>query len=244
MLVSPNLRGDDVSELQATLARIGFDAGRGDGIFGPATARALEDFQQNCGLYVDGISGPDTVQVLNVVARQSGSGPGITAVRELEVLTATARSLAEMRIVIGQFGGLSSLSRQIVQALRHRSATVVATDEPDPYAQASAANRFGATVYVGFDSQIDTRSTVQFFAVPTFESVGGRALGRCIAVECQRDEFIVEVEGMRLPVLRETRMPAVLMTFGEVQLAHDHAPQITSAIVRALEAWADISELS
>jgi N-acetylmuramoyl-L-alanine amidase len=241
MLVSPNLRGDDVNELQASLAQIGFDAGRGDGIFGPATARALEDFQENCGLYVDGVCGPDTVQVLNVVARQSGSGPGITAVRELERLTATARSLAEMRIVVGQLGGLSSLSRQVIQALRHRSATVVATDEPDPYVQAAAANRFDATVYVGFDSETAARSTVQFFAVPQFESIGGRALARCIAEECQREQFALDAEGMRLPVLRETRMPAVLVTFGDVQLAHDHAPRIVDAIVRALEAWTRIS---
>ena len=58
MLVAPNLRGDDVSDLQATLARIGFDCGRVDGIFGPRTSWALEDFQRNSGLYVDGVAVP------------------------------------------------------------------------------------------------------------------------------------------------------------------------------------------
>src|SRR5690606_11650606 len=128
-LVAPNLRGDDVSELQTLLARLGFDCGRVDGILGPATIRALEDFQRNSGLRVDGVCGPVTVRALQVLTRQTGSGPGVATLRELEELTAGARSLAELRILVGQFGGLSPLSRQLVQALRRRSATVVASDE-------------------------------------------------------------------------------------------------------------------
>ena len=105
MLVAPNLRGDDVAELQASLARIGFDSGRVDGIFGPATARALEDFQHNSGLYVDGVCGPATVRALEVLARQTGTGPGITAMRELELLTASARSLSDLRSSSDSSGG-------------------------------------------------------------------------------------------------------------------------------------------
>ena len=37
MLTAPNLRGEDVAELQRILARLGFDCGRVDGIFGPDT---------------------------------------------------------------------------------------------------------------------------------------------------------------------------------------------------------------
>lgn len=246
MLVAPNLRGDDVAELQSLLARIGFDSGRVDGIFGPATKRALEDFQHNCGLYVDGVSGPDTVKALQVVARQSGTGPGITAVRELEALTASARSLAELRIVVGQFGGLSALSRQLVQALRHRSAAVVASDEPDAAAQAAAANRFAATVYIGFESRTEPIFAIQYYAVPQFESAGGRSLAEAIARRCRAAPSGIEpiVNGMRLPVLRETRMPAVLCALGDVQQALDQSDELVHAVVDALETWAAGSSLS
>jgi N-acetylmuramoyl-L-alanine amidase len=44
LLTAPNMRGDDVAELQSILARLGFDCGRVDGILGPSTTRALEDF--------------------------------------------------------------------------------------------------------------------------------------------------------------------------------------------------------
>ena len=239
MHVAPNLRGDDVSELQETLARLGFDAGRPDGIFGPLTARALEDFQHNCGLYVDGVCGTDTVRALRVLARQSGSGPGVAAIRELETLTARARRLADLRIVIGQFGGLSGLTRPIVQALRQRSATVVASDEPDAAAQAVAANRFAAMAYIGFEVQADGPPTIHHYRVPGFESVGGRALAERLAVACRRTGALDgEVRGMRLPILRETRMPAVLITVSNAPTLLDAGVDLVDAVVDALEAWA------
>ena len=43
---------------------------------------------------------------------------------------------------------------------------------------------------------------------------------------------------MRLPVLRETRMPAVVCSLGPVQRVVDAAPAISDAVVAALAAWA------
>lgn len=246
LLVAPNLRGDDVSELQALLARIGFDAGRVDGIFGPATAHAVEDFQHNSGLYVDGVCGPDTIRALQVLNRQTGTGPGIAALRELESLTANARRLADLRVVVGQFGGLSSLTRQLVQALRQRSATVVASDEPDATAQAAAANRFAAAVYLGFEARPDAVPVLHYYEVPQFTSVGGRALAHRIAESIAQvpDVLVPQVQGMRLPVLRETRMPAVLYSVGRVQTVLDRSPAVVDAVVDALDDWAADTALS
>lgn len=240
VLSAPNLRGDDVGELQALLAQIGFDPGRVDGIFGPATAHAVEDFQHNSGLVVDGIAGPVTIRALQVLNRQTGTGPGISALRELEHLTATARSLAELRVVVGQFGGLSSLSRRLVRALRYRSATVLASDEPDAAAQAATANRFAAAAYVGFESRPGAQPVVHYYRVPQFESAGGRALAERLATACATVPGLDApgVQGMRLPVLRETRMPAVLVVVGSVQPTLDHASRLVDAIVDGLEMWA------
>ena len=240
VLVAPNMRGDDVGELQATLGRIGFDCGRVDGIFGPRTAGALEDFQRNSGLLVDGVCGPITVRALAILIRQTGSGPGVSTLRELEALTSTTRSLTDLRVVVGQFGGLSSVSRRLVQALRLRSATVAASDEPDAAVQATAANRFAAHVYIGFEATREGGSSVHYYAVPQFESAGGRLLATTIASECAAriGGFDPEVRGMRLPVLRETRMPAVLLTLGDIQRVVDHVPSLVTAVVAALESWA------
>jgi N-acetylmuramoyl-L-alanine amidase len=179
------------------------------------------------------------VRALQVLTRQTGSGPGITAVRELDSLTASARTLADLRVVIGQFGGLSSLTRQLVQALRHRSATVIASDEPDAIAQAVTSNRFAATAYVGFEALSDGPPTIHYYAVPQFESIGGRALATRLAVACRRNTALEpEVRGMRLPVLRETRMPAVLFSMGDAHALLDAAPDVVTSVIEALEVWA------
>ncbi len=237
-LTSPNMRGDDVAELQSRLGRLGFDCGRVDGILGPSTARALEEFQSNCGTSTDGMCGPDTVRTLTVMSSQSGAGPGIAAVRERERLRAGLGSVAECRIVIGQYGGLSSLARSLSRELRLRGATVMSLDEPDAGAQATAANHFAADVYLGFESHTEPAATVQFYRVPTFESAGGRSLAELIAQRLgQLEGFVPEVRGMRLPMLRETRMPAVQCVVGPVRLAIDAGPDIVVAIVEAVEQW-------
>lgn len=53
-------KGIKVTELQSDLAKVGFSPGAADGIFGPATDKAVRDFQRANGLMVDGIAGPAT----------------------------------------------------------------------------------------------------------------------------------------------------------------------------------------
>jgi hypothetical protein len=56
-------RGEDVEEVQQLLGTHGFAVGV-DGDFGPQTETAVEDFQAQMGLEVDGIVGPDTIAAL------------------------------------------------------------------------------------------------------------------------------------------------------------------------------------
>lgn len=55
----PNLRGADVSRLQAALSDAGF-ACTVDGVFGPGTAKAVAQYQTSQGVVADGIVGPST----------------------------------------------------------------------------------------------------------------------------------------------------------------------------------------
>lgn len=238
-LTSPNLRGDDVAEVQTHLGRIGFDCGRVDGILGPVTSRAIEDFQRNCGLLADGVCGATTVQALGRLSRQTGSGPGIATVRERERLRTTSSSLHGLKIVIGQFGGLSTLTRVLARDLRLGGAVVISIDEPDAIAQADVANRFGADLYAGFEARVDGASRICYYAVPTFESVGGRSLAeRLVNGLCGISGVDPCLAGMRLLVLRETKMPAVLASFGSVRHTLDHAHEVAHVARLAIEQWA------
>ena len=236
-LTAPHLRGDDVGHLQTALNQLGFDCGRPDGILGQLTARALEDFQRNSGLTVDGVCGPHTVRMVELVGRQTGSGRGVAWIRESEAMTHHT-ALENLRIVVGQFGGLSSIGRGVARSLRAHGATVVSTDEYEASAQAAAANRFGATAYVGFEARPDTCADIAYFGVPTFESVGGRSLGGLIARHLEPLLAATpRLRGMRLPVLRETRMPAVLCALGPVRDVVDESAGIADAVVSAVTAW-------
>lgn len=240
LITSPHLRGDDVSELQARLARLGFDTGRVDGIFGPQTARAVVAFQSDSGLVVDGICGPATAQSIRRVSSQTGTGPGIAVLRERERLHGLRR-ISDCRVAVGQFGGLSALARQIVRALRAEGASVLALDEPDPVRQALTANEFGADVYLGFEAIADERTVIHYYQVPAFESVEGRSLAERLdqAIRAERGVSASEpvVSGVRLPVLRETRMPAVLVVVGPARPASDHAAAEATVVITALSAW-------
>jgi N-acetylmuramoyl-L-alanine amidase len=238
-LRSPHLRGDDVAELQTRLGRLGFDCGRVDGIFGPRTAQALLDLQENCGLDPDGICGVETVRVIVRLCRQSGDGPGIGAVREVERLRTGSRTLAGRRVVVGQLGGLATVSRPLIRHLRRAGAHVVAADEPDPAAQAATANRFDADLYLGLEAHADPVCTLAYYAVPTFVSAGGHHLAHLVEHVFPDVPEVpgAHAIGMRLPVLRETRMPAVLCQLGPVRSVVDHGELIAAAVAEAIASW-------
>jgi len=238
-LTAPNLRGDDVADLQQRLGKIGFDCGKVDGILGPLTADALLDFQSNCGLVVDGTCGPVTLRAIERVSRQTGSGPGVATVRELEGLRTASSSLRGLRVVVGQFGGLSILTRVITRELRVCGAIVVSVDEPDARAQAATANSFEASIYLGFEARPDDSSSIWYYAVPGFESAGGRSLAQRLAGGLRNvpglDPCVI---GLRHQVLRETKMPAVLVSLGSVRRTVDLSGDVADIVRAALEDWA------
>ena len=72
--------GSAVAKLQAKLKKVGFNPGRVDGDFGPATKAALIGFQKSAGLLADGIAGPRTLGALGLVANDNLPSviPGLT----------------------------------------------------------------------------------------------------------------------------------------------------------------------
>ena len=234
---TPNLRGDDVAELQSVLNRLGFDCGRVDGVFGEHTQRALVDFQRNMGLEPNGIAAPDIVAMLARVSSQSGDGPGVAVVREREELTDSTSPLTA-RVVLGGFDGVADVLRA-TQHRAHDAFPFSTTVESDAVTQARAANQYGADVYVGFESNDLDDCVIYFYEVPTFHSVGGKALAERI-VATMRDrlpELNVRAQGVRHPVLRETRMPAVLCSLGPQRIVRLKVSGVANAMVSSLRDW-------
>lgn len=62
--VNPANTSEDVLEVQCLLARLGYDPGPIDGVFGPRTESAVEKLQAAGDVIVDGVVGPRTWTLL------------------------------------------------------------------------------------------------------------------------------------------------------------------------------------
>lgn len=71
--------GDEVIIIQERLLNLGYDVGTPDGLFGDQTQAAVEAFQADYGLAVDGIVGEDTWRVIRTTVPQVSRGLAATA---------------------------------------------------------------------------------------------------------------------------------------------------------------------
>jgi N-acetylmuramoyl-L-alanine amidase len=237
-LHAPMLRGDDVLELQHALGSLGFDAGRVDGILGPNTIAALEQFQRNAGLTTDGICGADTVEALHRFTTKVGDSLTVGSVREADLLR-EPRDLYDRRIAVGESGGLAALADAVGRALVDAGAVVAVLHEPDESIQASGANAFAAEAFIGLALRDEPGCHAAFYATEGFESVGGRHLAKLALEEVSRalGRAAADVAGMRLPILRETRMPAVMCEMGPPALVVERTGALAPAVARAFARW-------
>ncbi|MCH2434066.1 MAG: peptidoglycan-binding protein [Acidimicrobiales bacterium] len=237
-LHAPMLRGDDVADLQLRLGSLGFDAGRIDGIFGPDTAGALFNFQRNTGLISDGIAGPATVVSLRNLAGRSSGTTAVAQVRELDRLRRSRPELDDRRLAIGQFGSCGVLTTALTRSLRRRGAHVVALDHPDETTQSQTANRFEAELYLGLRIENHSHCMVSYFATEGFHSEGGLRLAhRCATAVTAAGLTSTQAQGMRLPILRQTRMPAVLCSLAPPAAVVHATAELAEALAGAVADW-------
>ena len=235
---SPMMRGDDVADLQGRFSALGFDSGRVDGIFGPLTAKALSEFQHNSGLASDAICGPDTIAALERLGART-SALAVAHVREDERLSAIPRQMQSLSLALADPGGMSQIIAATTHLLRAAGATVSVIDHPDGSQQAREANDLFAGAFLSVRLKPDTGVAAHYFKTPTFESRGGRRLAELLIDELGElgGHLGNAASGRRLPVLRETRMPAVLLELGPPATVVAKTPLIAKSIVHACEVW-------
>ena len=238
-LKSPMQRGDDVAELQRLLGTLGFDAGRVDGILGPHTEHALYDFQRNAGLTTDGVCGREVLLSLERLGQSPGRSTNVAGVREREFLRSQPPVLTGRRIVVGEAGGLDALVRAIDRALEDAGAIVASLHHPHPSVQAVEANDFKADLYIGLVLSDDPACEAAYYATPGFESAGGRRLAEILTHTFAGIDgvTVTPARGQWLPILRETRMPAVVCGVGPAWLVVERTAEFADAVHEALTLW-------
>jgi N-acetylmuramoyl-L-alanine amidase len=237
----PMLRGDDVAELQRRLSQLGFDSGRIDGIFGDETVDALTDFQRNAGLTVDGIFGRRTLADLSRLTIRKGAGDLVSPLRErLLLATGGSGSLAGRRIAIGEGGGFAAGAASVCRALERAGATAIALQHPDASYRASEANASEVDCLVDLHLVADrTDCSVAFYRGFRYESMASRHLAELVQELLPAALGLDDggTKGMALPVLRETRMPAIEVELGSPVTVVRRTADLARIIEESLGTW-------
>jgi len=236
----PMLRGDDVGELQRQLNALGFDAGREDAIFGDDTARALVDFQHNAALTPDAICGPTTLDELRRVG--SLAAGSVAALKEREALR-RSRNLPGTRVYVVYEPGLVAFGESVARDLARLGAdTVVEGSAVDESEAAAAANRFEAGVCVSLRSGDRAGFRCSYFESGRYRSEPGVHLAVRILEELASCGWGKgDATGRTYALLRETRMPAVVLELvesGDVDAMGrlvSHAGVLSRAVARGIQ---------
>lgn len=224
----PMLRGDDVAELQSRLDALGFETGKPDGIFGPQTERGLRDFQLNRALAIDGVSGPEVITELRLVARGTMRAGRVT-LREREWLRARPATLVGARVYFDP--ACRSQEEAAVSweaataasiALQRRGGTPVLSRGVDSTfperVRARRANRMGADLIISFQMTDRPPGMVSYFASPRSHSVAGKLIASCLA-----EAMSLGTEGQATSILKDTLSPAVVVAVPDLGTATGQA---------------------
>jgi N-acetylmuramoyl-L-alanine amidase len=239
----PILRGDDVVELQQRLSRLGFDCGAIDGLFGDDTVRALVEFQRNVGLRADGVFGHRSLEELERMSVRAGATGLVTPVRERLAIVRTdkRRGVEGRHVAVVESGGFQAGTAAVCRALHSAgAATAFSFAHRDPSKSAHAANDADVDVVVAFSLVPESTSCrVAYYRGFRYESAASRRLAELIEAQLPKAIGIeaAGVVGLALPILRETRMPAVSIELGSPDLVVRSLRSLAAAVADALTSW-------
>ena len=96
----PNFHGADVRALQQALNVLGFGCGGDDGYFGPHTEAALQQFQENVGLFADGMAFQDTFRYIARLRHVWEGKPSVVEAEERIGFARAAEVLENYKIAV------------------------------------------------------------------------------------------------------------------------------------------------
>ena len=110
----PNFHGADVQALQRALNVLGFACGEDDGYFGPHTEAALQQFQENVGLFADGMAFQDTFRYIDRLRHVWEGKPSVLEAEERTGFARAANVLEHYRIAVS---GQDAIARNIASRM-------------------------------------------------------------------------------------------------------------------------------
>jgi len=233
----PMLRGEDVSELQRAMGSLGFNTGKIDGIFGPDTQNAVELFQRNSGLVVDSIFGPNCLSALKKLGNRNEQ-QSVAILKERERIISKTQKGELPHIALGDLGGFLALLSESAKTLRESHITTDVIQHYDISEHAKHSNKHNVDLYIGLYPVQKQEKSISYYAAKGFESPGGASFTQFLANELTplfNDK--IDIHGRSEQILRETRMPAVILRIGPTEDLIKIAPQLSLALKKAILTW-------
>ncbi|MBT94951.1 MAG: hypothetical protein CL431_03165 [Acidimicrobiaceae bacterium] len=233
----PMLRGEDIAELQRSLGALGFNPGKVDGIFGPDTQNAVELFQRNSGLVVDAIFGPNCMVAIKRLGERVEQG-SVAVVQEKERIITKVKSEAMPTIVIGHLGGFSPIADGFAKKLRELHMNIDVINHYDESEHADICNKNNIDLYIGIFPPVENENSISFYSAKGFTSPGGSHF-----TELFKQYFLtktgepIETLGNSEKILRETRMPAVVLRFSSTKELITHSQTIFEVLKDSVLSW-------
>jgi N-acetylmuramoyl-L-alanine amidase len=147
-------------------------------------------------------------------------------------------------VAVGESGGLGSVTGALRRRLTFAGIQVTELHHPDDAVQAREANELKVDVFVGLRLNPSTSSCrTAFWSGTHDESPGGRSLAELVQGSVPAALGIADggVIGMSVPILRETRMPAVVVELGPASAVVERTSSLAAALSAALGHWVDVS---
>ncbi len=225
-LTRPHLRGDDVAELQIRLAQLGFDPGRIDGIFGTLLDGAVTDFQRNRALEPSGVLTRSTLLELWRMTSIMADHNLVTEARD----RAGFNELPSDLVLVA---GTTSLADAVARGWT--SGNLIRLESSNPEEIAATANGAAAAVVLSFQFNGEIQGIhIHYWASYRSHSRRGEQLASALASALASTDLLprVEVTGMALPVLRETKMMTLHVEHGAYDDQVDEIATIMNGLVR------------
>lgn len=213
----PMLRGEDIAELQRSLGGLGFNPGKVDGIFGPDTQTAVELFQRNSGLVVDAIFGPNCMVAIRRLGERVDQG-SVAIVQEKERIITKLKSEDMPTIIIGHLGGFSPIADGFAKKLRELHMNIDVINHYDESEHAAICNKNNIDLYIGIYPPFTNEKSISFYSAKGFTSPGGSHFTELFSEYfLTKTGSTIETLGNSEKILRETRMPAVVLRFASTK---------------------------
>ena len=138
-------------------------------------------------------------------------------------------------------GGLGTTVAALRRRLVAAGARVTELHHPDGSAQAGEANGAAVDAYLGLRLDPDRPGcSTAYYAGYHYESPGGRRLAELVQQSVPAAIGVPDrgVRGMSLPILRETRMAAVIVEVGPAATVVEQGPSLAGSLAAALGGWA------